>query len=345
MKSDIAKTALLAVAILISQSSAGSTGYSIRDTDAIAVVNGVPLTFGELRKRADLTVKMAQPAKPGEFCPPVTQVRYGVMRKYFPELVNGKLLSALADKEGIEADPGRTKAAEGEFLRAVDIRHIDLSGEELQFAKETIKEDTRRRQLLENLYPDIMDFPESDIVAVSNRLQGFAAEAVASNKVQLALCEEIKRRIAGGMAFADAAELYSESDSDEGRFWARKAPEALENDRIAEWVATARSGTVGGPFVTGEGYSIIKLLEKSDMDGTVLLARITVARFASPPIPPRKELVRQMQEDRAAESMRDLLEKEHAKMVVEYPMGDDFWKILKKDLTDGNGDWKQGGLK
>lgn len=304
-------------------------------------VNDAEISFGDFQNRFNLetAIYTKKNAKRNGFETSLKRFQASRFGQVLPQLVNLSLIKGYLKANDIQLDV----AAEKALGQSVNQLKRKATLEDLA-ADYGVKPDYLREQLIfpemmrvacEHFDPSCRSVSEQEVDEGLARQDRYYERAVASNKVTWATCSNVLAKVRGGMDFAEAGAKYGVGGKDEATEWDRSEPSDIENKGLRSWAFSAPVGSVGGPFDIEDGLCLVKILSRKDgtMEDSVVsegVAEVTLARInfnmvVEEPEPRTRDFVRgallKWKHDRA---QKNLFEKLHREMRVEYPHGTNF---------------------
>ena len=310
-----------------------------RDT-VLMRVNGREITVGDYLNRFELETaiyRFKHKARQDERA----ECRFREARagQILPQLVNLSLVKEYLQKNKVAAGTNE-EALVRQFVRGLDKKaDFDKIARELGTAPAYLREQILfpewAKNACEHFDPSCRSVSEQEIDEGRARQDRYYERAVASNKWAWACCSNALAAVRGGMDFKLAGRKFATGDKDEAEAWDAFEPDDIENAQLKAWAFSAPVGAVGGPFDIEDGLCLVKILSRKDgtmadsvvSEGVaeVRLARINFNMVVEEPEPRTRDFVRgALLKWKAERAQKNLFEKLHREMRVEYPHGTNF---------------------
>ncbi len=323
----------------------------LKKNDVFLRVNGQRFT------KADFLVAVSMQDKLRRMCAgdpltgrnrPAEEYSMWVRPRTLSEVLRHALIRQYAAKIGVKATKEEFDAYVNALLPKLHRKGRALKSVAAEFGEKegrlfiSYVEDDVLAQPLRNHFDTehTLQITDEDIVAVSNRIVRFQANAAASNAVEHAALEAAMAEIKAGADFAAVAKKYSEVP-EEGEYWGEYFLEEIsENPRLVEWVKTAKPNDVSGILELDDGISIVKVLERHLEDVPAgqeyeerhevwRLVRIARRFFETTDDMTRPEIIQMLTNYRNKKIQKKVGEAIMKEAVVEWPHGTNLFQRAK----------------
>ena len=185
-----------------------------------------------------------------------------------------------------------------------------------------------------------LDIGDDDILAVSNRIARFQANAEEKNAVARADLEKALAELTAGGDFTVVAGKYS-SELDEASFWmdGEYLDSFEDTPELMLWLKTAKTGDISPILELDDGYAIVKVVEKriEDMppEGIVIpkdiytLVRIKKEIYDGPEDMTRDEIIEGLKKFRSEALQKKVGDTVMADAVIEWPCGTNLFERVE----------------
>ena len=332
------------------------------NNDVILRVNGHDFT------KADFLVAVSMQDKIRRMCAgdpltgenkPAEEYSRWARPRTLSEILRHALVRQYAEKNNITATKEELDVYVSKLLAKLRRKGRTLQSVAEEFGKDegrlfiSYVEDDVLAQPLRNHFDTehTLNITDEDVIAVSNRIVRYQANAAASNAVERAALEAALAEIKAGGDFAAIAKKYSETPED-GELWGEFLFEEMtDEESLAEWVAGAYKNDVSGILLLDDGMSVVKVVDRHPEDVPFSqqyeerrdiwkLARITRKYYETTEDRTRPEIVRMLTDFRNKKLQKKVGKVIMEQAVIEWPHGTNFFPKAKQ-----SGAKPQGGKK
>lgn len=328
----------------------------IATNDAIARVNGVPITRGEydawmaLRDEVYCLSKKLDPTKRQD---KVLAYRKTTRETAFFDLIRREILRQESERRGIAPVPEAIEAGKRKFLKGINskVKSFDdfaasLPSNVREVLPRLILSDVRDELLLKDWVTNDV-FTVSDL-EVSNRLEyvhRYRQEIETRNAQAKQRAAEAKAEILAGASFYSVTTNRADVFKDQGREWDTVELGELDEDSdLFRFLTTAQAGDISDPIDFDDGIGIVGVLVKElgeTPDGVAPSMQYTLVRcvfnaYVDLEEPEEFEAMRKHLLERKLAAAREGLVRELAsKAKIEMPYGNALF--IRKSVKKGGG--------